>query len=62
LKFKVSIIAGIEVVVITREEANAIQEKVIEPSPKDEVLKLTIKDVRDLIQVLQRDSIMAVES
>ena len=48
--------------VITREEANAIQEKVIEPSPKDEVLKLTIKDVRDLIQVLQRDSIMAVES
>ena len=54
--------AGIEVVVITREEANAIQEKVIEPSLKDEVVKLTIEDVRDLIQVVQRDLMKVVES
>jgi hypothetical protein len=54
--------AGIEVVVITREEANAIQAKVIEPSLKDEVSKLTIEDVRDLIQVVQRDLMKAVES
>ena len=54
--------AGIEVVVVTREEANAIQEKVIEPSLKDEVLKLRIEDVRDLIQVVQRDLMKAVES
>jgi len=54
--------AGIEVVVITREEANAIQEKVIEPSLKDEVSKLTIEDVRDLIMVVQRDLMKAIES
>ena len=47
---------------ITREEANAIQEKVIEPLLKDEVVKLTIEDVRDLIQVVQRDLMKAVES
>ena len=41
--------AGIEVVVITRADANTIQEKVIEPSLKDEVSKLTIEDMRDLI-------------
>jgi len=54
--------AGIEVVVITQAEANAIQEKVIEPSLKDEVSKLTIEDIRDLIQVVQRDLMKAVES
>ena len=54
--------AGIEVVVITPAEANAIQEKVIEPSLKDEVIKLTIDDMRDLIQVVQRDLMKAVES
>jgi SpoU rRNA methylase family enzyme len=54
--------AGIEVVVITPAEANAIQEKVIEPSLKDEVSKLTIEDMRDLIQVVQRDLMKAVES
>ena len=45
--------AGIEVVVVTRAEAGAIQAKVIEPSLKDEVLKLRIEDVRDLIQVVK---------
>jgi len=54
--------AGIEVVVVTQAEANAIQAKVIEPSLKDEVSKLTIEDVRDLIQVVQRDLMKAVES
>ena len=54
--------AGIEVVVITRADANAIQEKVIEPSLKDEVSKLTIEDIRDLIQVVQRDLMKAVDS
>ena len=53
---------GIEVVVITRADANAIQEKVIEPSLKDEVSKLMIEDMRDLIQVVQRDLMKAVES
>jgi hypothetical protein len=41
--------AGIEIVVITQAGANAIQEKVIEPSLKDKVSKLTIEDMRDLI-------------
>ena len=54
--------AGIEIVVITQAEANAIQEKVIEPSLKDEVSKLTIEDMRDLIQVVQRGLMKAVES
>ena len=54
--------AGIEVVVVTPAEAHAIQEKVIEPTLKDEVSKLTIEDVRDLIQVVQRDLMKAVES
>ena len=49
-------------VVITQADANDIQEKVIEPSLKDEVSKLTIEDMRDLIQVLQRDLMKAVES
>ena len=49
-------------VVITQAEANAIQEKVIESSLKDEVSKLKIEDVRDLIQVVQRDFMKAVES
>ena len=48
--------------VITHAEANAIQEKVIEPLLKDEVSKLTIEDMRDLIQVVQRDLMKAVES
>ena len=46
---------------ITREEANAIQEKVIEPSLKDEFLKVTIEDIRDLMQVVERDLMKAVE-
>ena len=54
--------AGIEIVVITQAEANAIQEKVIEPSLKDKVSKLTIEDMRDLIQVVQRGLMKAVES
>ena len=49
-------------VVITQADANAIQEKVIEPSLKDEVSKLMIEDMRDLIQVVQRDLMKAVES
>ena len=48
--------------VITHAEANAIQEKVIEPSLKDNVSKLTIEDMRDLIQFVQRDLMKAVES
>jgi len=48
--------------VITREEANAIQAKVIEPSLKDEVSKLSLEDIRDLMQVVQRDLMKAVES
>ena len=47
---------------ITREEANAIQAKVIEPLLKDEVVKLTLEDIQDLIQVVQRDMMKAVES
>ena len=47
---------------ITREEANAIQAKVIEPSLKDEVSKLSLEDIRDLMQVVQRDLMKAVES
>lgn len=47
---------------ITRAEANAIQEKVIELSLKDEVSKLSLEDMRDLIQVVQRDLMKAVES
>ena len=53
--------AGIEVVVVTQAEASAIQAKVIEPSLKDEVSKLTIEDILDLIQVVQRDLMKAVE-
>ena len=41
---------------------NAIQEKVIEPSLKDEVSKLSLEDMRDLIQVVQRNLMKAVES
>jgi len=54
--------ADIEVVVITQAEAHAIHEKVIEPSLKDEVIKLSLEDMRDLIQVVQRDLMKAVES
>ena len=54
--------AGIEVVVITPAEANAFQEKVIEPSLKDAVIELSLEDMRDLIQVVQSDLMKAVES
>ena len=54
--------AGIEYVIITREKAGMVQERVIESSLKDEVKKLSLDDVRALIEVIQRDLMKAIES
>jgi len=47
--------AGIDIVVITREKADAIQEKQVDADLKDEIKKLSPEDVQDLIHVVQRD-------
>ena len=54
--------AGIEYVIITREKAGMVEERVIESSLKDEVKKLSLDDVRALIEVIQRDLMKAIES
>jgi len=47
--------AGIDIVIITREKADAIQEKQVDIDLKDEINKLSPEDVQDLIHVVQRD-------
>ena len=47
--------AGIDIVIITRERADAIQEKQVDIDLKDEINKLSPEDVQDLIHVVQRD-------
>ena len=47
--------AVIDIVIITREKADAIQEKQVDIDLKDEINKLSPEDVQDLIHVVQRD-------
>ena len=54
--------AGIDYVIITREKAGMVEERVIDSSAKDEVKKLSLDDVRALIEVIQRDLMKAIES
>ncbi len=54
--------AGIEYVIITREKAGMVEERVIDSNTKDEVKKLSLDDVRALIEVIQRDLMKTIES
>ena len=47
--------AGIDIVIITREKADVIQEKQVDIDLKEEINKLSPEDVQDLIHVVQRD-------
>ena len=53
--------AGIDIVIITREKADAIQEKQVDIDLKDEINKLSPEDIRDLIHVVQRDLMKAYD-
>ena len=47
--------AGVDIVIITREKADAFQENQVDTNLKDGIKKLSSKDVQDLIHLVQRD-------